>query len=585
MISIQPANRRSDTPASGRLPQRSRRVLTAMRAVWISLGLLLPLGGCTLPSLLTPSTDAAVEDQAQMPAQPSSRPLATGELTRLPPVAADFNRPIRGAPRSAIRLASHDEPIIDPTVDGPAPKAIAPGKKTGPLPMFPPGNDTTQRFPIDLANALALGGANNLQIQFAREKVLEALVDRAEAEAALLPSLRFGIGYNKHDGRIQATEGDVIEAGRNSLFVGGGAGLGDASLAGGASGPSRLTVNFSLADAAFEPLVGRQLHEAEISAEAATTNDSLTDIALAYFDLVEAHALLANANDALKATDEMVRLTTLFAKAGKGSVSEQYRAEAEQARWQQAVEDAQRRIVGRSVELARRLRLDAGVRLVPVDTQLVPVNMLPSGQSVEELVATGLSSRPELARHQSLIEATLSRMRQEQWRPWLPSIQAGASAGTFGGGRSTNFDRQNERSDVDLLAVWELRNLGFGNMVMRRRAAVENRQAEIEAEMMRDRVVSEVVTAAADVESLRRQMRTAQRGIAAANKSYTANLARIREAEGLPIELLQAIRARGEAQNTYSKCMSEFNRAQYRLLRAVGRPLGSDVPPPLEDQR
>ncbi|MCH8924479.1 MAG: TolC family protein, partial [Planctomycetes bacterium] len=353
-------------------------------------------------------------------------------------------------------------------------------------------------------------------------------------------------------------------------------------------------VNFSLADAAFEPLVGRQLHEAEIAAEAATTNDSLTDIALAYFDLVEAHALLANATDALKATDEMVRLATLFAKAGQGSIAEQYRAEAEQARWRQAVEDAQRHIVGRSVELARRLRLDAGVRLVPVDTQLVPVNMLPSGQSVEELVATGLTSRPELAQHQSLIEATLSRMRQEQWRPWLPSIQAGASAGTFGGGRSTNFDSQNERSDVDLLAVWELRNLGFGNMVMRRRAAVENRQAEIEAEMMRDRVVSEVVTAAADVESLRRQIQTAQRGIAAAKKSYDANLARIREAEGLPIELLQAIRARNEAQDTYSKSLSEFNRAQHRLLRAIGRPLGTDVQPPdeqgpplppLDDQR
>ena len=95
------------------------------------------------------------------------------------------------------------------------------------------------------------------------------------------------------------------------------------------------------------------------------------------------------------------------------------------------------------MELARRLRLAGGVRLVPVDTQLVPVNMLPSGQSVEELVATGLTSRPELAQHQSLIEATLSRMRQEQWRPWLPSIQAGVSAGTFGGGRSTNFDSQN----------------------------------------------------------------------------------------------------------------------------------------------
>ena len=91
--------------------------------------------------------------------------------------------PLRRAARSAIRLASHDEPIIAPAVGGPTPETIAPGKKAGPEPMFPLGDDTTQRYPIDLANALALGGANNLQIQFAREKVVEALANRAKETA------------------------------------------------------------------------------------------------------------------------------------------------------------------------------------------------------------------------------------------------------------------------------------------------------------------------------------------------------------------------------------------------------------------
>ena len=58
--------------------------------------------------------------------------------------------------------------------------------------------------------------------------------------------------------------------------------------------------------------------------------------------------------------------------------------------------------------------------------------------------------------------------------------------------------------------------------------------------------------------------------IRTANDSYRLNLQRISAAEGLPIELLQAIRARSDALDAYNKAVSNYNRAQFRLLHALG---------------
>ena len=427
-------------------------------------------------------------------------------------------------------------------------------------------------FPIDLSGALRLGGADNLQIELARERVLEAEANLTLARASVLPSLWFGIGFNKHDGRIQETEGSVLEVSRNSMFVGGGAGLDGVPVAGGASGPSSLVLNLSLADAAFDPLVGRQLLDAQDSDESATINDMLLAIASAYFDLVEAHSLVANARDALVAAEEMLNLASLFAEEGNGANSEQYRAEAERSHWQRTVEDAQRGTIGRSAELARLLHLDAGVTLIPVEDRLAPVEVVNEATPVEALVSTGLHARPEMAQYQSLVDAAVSRFRQECLRPWLPYVQVGASAGAFGGGPSTNFDGQSGRSDVDLLAIWEVKHMGFGNAALRRQRASQMAQAEVAAEAVEDQVVSEIITAAADVGSYHRQIETTREGVVAAEKSYQLNLERIREAEGLPLELLQAVRARAASQDAHTEAISDYNRAQYRLLRALGRP-------------
>ena len=55
-------------------------------------------------------------------------------------------------------------------------------------------------------------------------------------------------------------------------------------------------------------------------------------------------------------------------------------------------------------------------------------------------------------------------------------------------------------------------------------------------------------------------------------RTALTNFDRVRASEGLPIELIQAIRARTQALNDYTRAVADYNRSQFRLLRAIGLP-------------
>ena len=100
----------------------------------------------------------------------------------------------------------------------------------------------------------------------------------------------------------------------------------------------------------------------------------------------------------------------------------------------------------------------------------------------------------------------------------------------------------------------------------------EARQAQIKVERAADNIASEIVTARADVISYRRQITATADGVAAADKSYQLNARRVQEGEGLPLELLQSIRARAAAADEHAGAIADYNRAQLRLMHAIGNP-------------
>jgi outer membrane protein TolC len=190
-----------------------------------------------------------------------------------------------------------------------------------------------------------------------------------------------------------------------------------------------------------------------------------------------------------------------------------------------------------------------------------------------DLLAQGLTNRPELAQYQALVEAALARLKQEQWRPFLPAVQLGYGAGDYGGGKGSFFGDFGGRGDFDALLVWELRNLGFGNRALRRERDSQLQQARLTGEQLRDTVAAEVARAYHEVQFRRREIEAARAQVEAAAEALPLNFKGVREGTLRAIEAQQAVQALAAARNQYLAAVIDYDRAQFQLLRAIGRPL------------
>jgi outer membrane protein TolC len=428
------------------------------------------------------------------------------------------------------------------------------------------------QLPIDLPTALRLAGANHLQIALAAERIRQAEARLQGAKALWLPTLDAGLGYNRHVGQIQDTGGNVIDVRRSSLFVGGGPKLGADSLNGANNGPSRLALGLPLADALFAPLAERQKIQATAAAQAATFNDSLLEVAIAYLDLVRAQAQFTIAREAVKNAEELVRLLEARVRAGTAPPADELRARAELADRRRQVFQAQEAVQDASAELVRLLRLQPGTSLLPLEAQPVPVCLVDTDSRLPDLLAQGLTSRPELAAHQALVQAVLERLRQEQWRPLIPNLQVGLSAGGFGGGPDSFFGNFGGRTDFDALVVWELKGLGFGNRALQRERASQQVQAALTAEQIRDQVAAEIVRAYYQVVLRHQQIEAARAQVLASAEALPLNFKGILGGQLRAIEAQQAIQALAAARNQYVVTVIDYNRAQFQLVRALGLP-------------
>jgi outer membrane protein TolC len=218
------------------------------------------------------------------------------------------------------------------------------------------------------------------------------------------------------------------------------------------------------------------------------------------------------------------------------------------------------------------------------------VTLVLPDRPVDELIAVGLTNRPELAAQQALVLATLERLRQEKLRPLIPSVLLrGASTpvtgtlagGYFGGGLNGSLKDFGARSDFDLQVLWEFQNLGLGNHARVRERQAENRLAVLELFRTQDRVAAEVAQAHAQLQSAAARLGQTEAGVRDAVEVARQNAAALGQTTGdpkllilvvRPQEVVAAIQALAQAYTDYYGAVADYDRAQFRLYRALGQP-------------
>lgn len=438
---------------------------------------------------------------------------------------------------------------------------------------LPPADDADFLDPqkLDMSTALQLVAGQNPQVAFAHQRIAEAAARLEAAEALWLPSIRAGVSLNRHEGNLQNSNGQIVDVSRTSLQGGFGAG----AVGAGTNPLPGLSAEFHLSDAVFASRIAERNLEARNFNSWGTYHDQMLRASTAYLELLRAHQEGAIARETLRNADELTRLTTSFASTGQGAQADADRAATERAIRQNDVARAVEAVDVASARLAEVLHLDAPVRVIPTEQQVAPINLVSLGPSVQEMVAIGLSSRPEIGENSQLVAAACERLQREKYAPLLPSMLLGLSYGGFGGGLGDTVGNFNDRLDVDVSAVWEIRNFGRGDVAAQNVAQAQIEQARYREIETMDRISREIVESRSQVKSRKHQIETARAAVKAARQSYARNRQRINEGQGLPIEFMQSLQALDQAQREYLRSVTDFNVAQFRLHHALGWP--SDV--------
>lgn len=421
-------------------------------------------------------------------------------------------------------------------------------------------------YSIDLASALQLAAGQNPNVAFARERINEAYAQHARAESLWLPSIRAGANWNKHEGRIQDVAGNVIDTSRGSYF----GGLGANAVGAGSPAVPGILASFHLTDAIHQPKITEHAAVSRQYSAAAAEQDVLLQTATAYLELLRSNQELAIARDVERLADELVRLTKAYAESGQGLAADHDRARAEQAVRRNETLRADEAVHVASARLAQLLHIDPSLELLPTESTVVPLSLIDTTPSPQELVATGLSQRSEICEQRQLVEEACARLRREKQAPLLPSVLLGLSYGGLGGGLGDNFQQPADRLDADVVAFWEVRNLGLGEKAARAEATSRVHQARWREIATLDRIAREIVEARTQVEARRRQLAIAEEGVQSATSSFERNSERIRNAQGLPLETLQSLQALAQARREYLRTIHDHNLAQFQLQRAIG---------------
>lgn len=480
--------------------------------------------------------------------------------------------------------------VSNPTIQQP-PEALLDGKAPLPYNTTPvPSSDTA--LPINLATALQLANARPLDVQIAGSLVAAAAAELTRARLLWVPNLVFGTDYFNHLGPQQTSAGTILPDNRNYVMVG--------------LGPN---VVFSFSDAVYAPLAARQDLRSREAIHQASRNDAALAVTESYFNVQQARGELAAATIAVKYADDVARKTQSLMSKGLTPPSEVNRANSELGHRKQVVSSSRERWRVASAELARILRLDPSSLVEPNEPPFLPITVIDPEATIDGLIPVALMNRPELAEHQAVVQATLARLKQEKIRPLVPSLAIHGTSttpsgslgyGLFGGGLNGTYGDFASRFDIDVQLLWEFEALGFGN-----RARVQERRAEHQAATLdlfrtQDRVAAEVSTAFAQARSAGERVNDAEPALKEGIELVTKTVEELGQTRRIgdslllllrPQEAVAAVQTFAQASTDFFAAVADYNRAQFRLYRALGHPaqclanaFPSNVPlPPLPD--
>jgi len=415
--------------------------------------------------------------------------------------------------------------------------------------------ETNQLYLIDLPATLRLAGAQNLEIQIARERLKEAEAQRSSAVERFFPWIAAGVSYHRRDGVAQAVPSGIISDAHFQSYSPGAA----------------LAAQLDLGDAIYKSLEAKQLVKASDEGLEVQRQDTILIAAKGYFELGKARGLVEVANAALRTSQDYEQQLHEAVVAGIAFRGDELRIQTQTKQYQMNLRQAaeQQRVV--AVELARVLHLDSRVELVPQDTGQTRLTLFEPRSPVDALVNQALRFRPELRQSQALVAAARENENGTVYGPMIPTFSAQAFGGGLGGGPDGGPSNFAAEGDYFVGMTWRIGPGGLFDSGRIHTSKAKLAATQLSDAKLKDDIVAHVVAGLTRLQSLFDQITLAEGKLTLATETLRVTHERKQYGVGAVLEDIQAQQDLDRARSDYVNLLAEYNKAQYTLSRAVGK--------------
>src|SRR6266851_4282969 len=414
--------------------------------------------------------------------------------------------------------------------------------------------ESSEFLTIDLPTTLGLAGARSIDIQLAREKFAEARAAEESAVERFFPWVAAGITYRRHDNLIQNTEGVIEEVHKQSYAPGG-----------------TVAAQTDIGDAIFKSLEAHQLAKAARHVLDGQQQETILVAARGYFDLASAHEAVGVAREALRASTDFAAEIERAVSAGIAFKGDALRVKVQEQRDQISLRRAEENVRLASAKLVQVLHLDPTVELMPRNASVVPLSIVSTKEPLGDLVSQALAARPETQQSAALLSAAQHAKNGAIYGPLIPTVGGQAFFGGLGGGQDSQTGHFGESEDYVASGSWRVGPGGlfdFGNIHTQQ---ARLRGAALAADKAIDQIANEVIANHTRVQSLADQIATAKQSLADAEEALRLGQERKEFGVGVVLEAILAQQDLSRVRNDYLSIVTDYNKTQYALLRALGR--------------
>ncbi|MGE3805314.1 MAG: TolC family protein, partial [Gemmataceae bacterium] len=394
----------------------------------------------------------------------------------------------------------------------------------------------------------------NSKVAQAWERVREACAEKAVAESKWVPDIYMGTAWYRHEGGIQDFPGTLIRSSTGAMFAG-----------------VEVNSQFDVRDYAFQQINARRTVWQQRGELSKVTSETVLEAASTYIDLLTARngEIIARRQDGeLAGLLDRARKFASVDDAGKIEVDRILAARGAQ---KQLMLELREQANAASAKLAYLLGIDPCTEMIPVDSHLVPIDLVDASAPTCQLIDQALTSGPGVQELEGLLQ--LIQESQERSRGplrWMPVVGLRMAEGGFGAGAGDQLTWDN-RWDLGLQARWNLTE--FVTLKERRRVAeAKMQQAHLAYQDLRGKLAAGVQASRHSIISGRDQIKLGAEQKHNANRAYQLSKRRYNEdVKGSSAsEVMLALRSVALAEANYLKAVAGYNKAQIRMLILLG---------------